>query len=136
MPSKRRFRSAPATPSGKLRPDRAFRTRYFAKQARSGGISDDELWQAILELRRGQGESLGGGVWKKRLDKNRQRAIVLNKVDAFWIFVFLFAKKDQDNITSKDLEGFKKLSKDYERADIESLVEHGEIQEIFNEPRK
>ena len=38
----------------------------------------------------GQGDSLGGGVWKKRLDKNRKRAIVLTKVDRFWVYVLPF----------------------------------------------
>jgi len=71
-----------------------------------------------------------------RVDRNRQRAIILGKVGAFWIFVFLFAKKDQDNITPKELEGFKRLSKDYQHVDLDGLVEHGEIQEICNEPEK
>jgi hypothetical protein len=116
--------------------DRAFKTRYFAKQAKAGGISDKELCGVVADLRKGLGDSLGGGVWKKRLDKNRQRAIILNKVGAFWIFAFLFAKKDQDNITSKELEGFKKLSKDYRSADLEKLKKCGEIQEICDESGK
>ena len=43
---------------------------------------------------------------------------------------------DQDNITSKELEGFKKLSKDYQLADVDRLMERGEIQEICNESEK
>jgi hypothetical protein len=113
--------------------DRAFKARHFAKQARAGGIADKELCEAVKELRKGQGDALGGNVWKKRLDKNRQRSIVLHKAGHFWVFVFLFAKKDRENITLKELAGFKKLSKDYQSTDIERLVKDGEIQEICNE---
>lgn len=94
---------------------------------------DTELCRAAQELQKGQGEPLGGNVWKKRLDKNRQRSIVLNKVGKFWVFVFLFAKKDRENIAGKELEAFKRLSKDYESVDLDTLTKFGEVQEICNE---
>lgn len=31
-----------------------------------------------------------------------------------WIYQYLFAKKDRDNIDEKELEGFRKLAKEYE----------------------
>lgn len=116
--------------------DRAFKTAYFARQAKAARVSDGQLCETIEELRRGQGDSLGAGVWKKRMDSNRRRAIVINKAGAFWVFVFLFAKKDQENITHKELEAFKKLSKDYRSADIERLIEYGEVEEICHESGK
>lgn len=78
----------------------------------------------------GQGDSLGGGVWKKRLDKNRKRAIVLTKVDRFWVYVYLFAKKDRENISAKELKAFKKLSDDYQSADVDRMVKNGDLHEI------
>ncbi len=53
---------------------RAFVTRHFAKDAKAAGIEQAELCEAIEDLEKGQGDSLGGGVWKKRLDKNRYRS--------------------------------------------------------------
>ena len=109
---------------------RAFKTAYFAKQAKDASIDDSELCEAMAALRAGQGDALGGGVWKKRLDKNRHRAIVLAKTDAFWVYVYLFAKNDRENITPKELKAFKKLSGDYQSADIGKMLRNGDLHEI------
>ncbi len=109
---------------------RAFKTSYFGKQAKDASINDSELREAAAELQKGQGDGLGGSVWKKRLDKNRHRAIVLTKTDAFWVYVYLFAKKDRDNITPKELKVFKKLSGDYQSADIARMLKNGDLHEI------
>ena len=58
---------------------RIFKTKWFAREARSHGISDDELYQAIQSALQGKVVDLGGGVYKKRLNKNRDRAIILTK---------------------------------------------------------
>jgi hypothetical protein len=118
------------------RTERVFKTPYFAKQAKGAGISDRELCDATTELRKGQGDPLGGGVWKKRLDKNRQRAIVLTKVDGFWVYVYLFAKKDRENITPKELKAFKKLSGDYQSADVEQMLKNGDLHEICKDEKE
>jgi hypothetical protein len=100
------------------------------KQAQRAGISDDELLDAVAELQKRQGDPLGGGVWKKRLAKNQQRAIVLTKVDKLWVYVYLFAKKDRGNISPKELKAFKKLSGDYQSADVDRMVKNGDLHEI------
>lgn len=72
-------------------------------------------------------------MWKKRLDKNRQRSIVLAKAGDFWIFVYLFAKKDRENITARELTGFKKLAKDYGAlgdAKLAAMLKNGDLEEI------
>ena len=58
---------------------RIFKTKWFAREASSHGISDDELYQAIQSALQGKVVDLGGGVYKKRLNKNRDRAIILIK---------------------------------------------------------
>ena len=126
-PSKQRRPTRHADAAGG---ERVFKTPYFRKQAKEAGISDSELCDAAEKLKKGQGDSLGGGVWKKRLDKNRHRAIVLVKTDAFWVYVYLFAKKDRENITPKELIAFRKLSGDYQSADIERMLENGDLHEI------
>ena len=112
------------------RDERVFKTPYFGRQAKAAGVSDSDLCDATAELQKGQGDPLGGGVWKKRLDKNRHRAIVLTRVGAFWVYVYLFAKKDRENITPKELKGFKKLSGDYQSADVEQMLRNGDLHEI------
>ena len=127
----------PPTKVVKARPaERVFKTSHFRRQAKDAGISDSELCDATTELQKGQGDPLGGGVWKKRLDKNRQRAIVLTKVDGFWVYVYLFAKKDRENITPKELTLFKKLSGDYQSADLDRMLKNGDLHEICGEREK
>ena len=43
---------------------------------------------------RGQADDLGGGVFKKRLNDNMHRSIVLAKGGRHWVFAYLFAKKE------------------------------------------
>jgi DNA-binding transcriptional regulator YiaG len=51
------------------------------------------LLKAIRQVALGQADNLGGGVFKKRLNDNMHRSIVLTKAGEFWIFAYLFAKK-------------------------------------------
>ena len=64
---------------------RTVKTAWFAKAARKALIDEAELCAAIAEVRKGQAEDLGGGVFKKRLDKNRSRSIILAKGRHYWI---------------------------------------------------
>ncbi|MBN0763854.1 type II toxin-antitoxin system RelE/ParE family toxin, partial [Pseudomonas aeruginosa] len=45
---------------------RIFKTKWFAREASSHGISDDELYQAIQSALQGKVVDLGEGVYKKR----------------------------------------------------------------------
>lgn len=62
---------------------RTFKTAWFAKAARKAHISDEELCEAIRQVALGQADDLGGGVFKKRLNKNRHRSIILAKSGRF-----------------------------------------------------
>ena len=61
---------------------RVFKTKWFAREARSHAITDEELCRAIVEAEPGKADALGGGVFKKRLHQNRERAIILAKGEA------------------------------------------------------
>ena len=120
--------------AAKKRP-RVFKTSHFAKTAGRAGIANGELCEAANELSRGQGDDLGGKIWKKRLDKNRYRSIVISRAGNDWIFVYLFAKKDRGNIEPKELAAFKKLAKDYgavNEARLAKLMRSGDLEEICN----
>jgi hypothetical protein len=95
------------------RSDQAFKTAWFSKAARNALIDDEELCKAIRQVMLGQPDDLGGGVFKKRLDKNRSRSIILERVGHYWVYEFLFAKKDRANITYGELAKFRDLAKSY-----------------------
>jgi hypothetical protein len=101
-----------------MRPDvaptvRVFKTAWFAKAARKARIKDGELCEAIAEVRKGQVDDLGGGVFKKRLNRNRHRSIILAKGGERWIYEYLFAKKDRANIEDDEFVDFRALAKSY-----------------------
>ena len=116
---------------------RTFKTAWFAKAARKARISDDELCEAIREVTKGQADDLGGGVFKKRLNKNRHRSIILAKGRRFWVYAYLFAKKDRANIDESELRAFRDLADLYARKtddQIELELEAREIVEICTCP--
>ena len=72
---------------------------------------------------------------EKRLDGNRQRGIVLSKVGRAWVFVFLFAKRDRDDIDERELRAFRKLAADIGRrsdTEVATLIALKELVEICN----
>lgn len=115
---------------------RLFKTKRFALQAGRAWITDEELQGAFLQMLHGQADDLGGGVWKKRLNANRHRSIVLAKGGHYWIYQVLFAKQDQSNITPIELRDLRKLAKAYAQLteeQIGDLLAIKEFVEIFHE---
>ncbi|MEI8703211.1 type II toxin-antitoxin system RelE/ParE family toxin (plasmid) [Mesorhizobium mediterraneum] len=92
---------------------RTFKTAWFAKAARKARIRDVALCKAIAQVALGQAEDLGGGVFKKRLNDNRHRSIILAKSGRFWVYEYLFAKQDRANIDDDELAQFRSLAKAY-----------------------
>ncbi len=85
------------------RVERVFKTAWFAKASKKAHIADEELCSAISQVKLGQADDLGGGVYKKRLGKNQYRSIVIAKGGRYWVYTYLFAKKDRANIDEGDL---------------------------------
>ena len=69
----------------------------------------------------GQAVDLGGGVFKKRLNDNLHRSIILAKARQVWVFEYLFAKKDRENIDDDELAGYRVLAKRYAALNTEQL---------------
>jgi hypothetical protein len=112
---------------------RIFKTAWFAKAAKKARIGNDELCAAIKQVMQGQADDLGGGVFKKRLNDNQHRSIIIAKGGRYWIYTYLFAKKDRDNIESNELAEFKKLAALYSHqtdATIEAELKNGSLLEI------
>jgi len=118
---------------------RAFKTAWFAKAARKARIRDIELCEAFHESMNGQADDLGGGVFKKRLNRNRHRSIILAKGGRYWIYQYLFAKQDRANIRDDELADFRTLAQGYASlgADqIARLLEDNDLTEICHDGKK
>lgn len=114
---------------------RIFKTAWFAKAAKKALITNEALCLAIQQVILGQTDDLGGGVFKKRLNNNRHRSIILAKGSRHWFYTYLFAKKDRDNISSDELTEFKKLAALYglqTNMAIDAAIKNGDLLEICN----
>lgn len=115
---------------------RVFKTAWFAKAAGKRGITDPALCKAMHEVMEGKADFLGSGVWKKRVNDNMDRIIVAAKGGKNWFFVFLFMKKERENITRAEEAAFKKLASSYALltpAAISTLLMSNELVEICHE---
>jgi hypothetical protein len=115
------------------RAGRVFKTAWLSKAARKAHLADEELSSAIREVMLGQADNLGGGVFKKRLGRNLYRSLILAKGGRYWVYAYLFAKKDRANIDDEELTAFRALADLYARktdADIARELQFGELVEI------
>ena len=117
---------------------RAFKTARFTKDAKKAKIKDEELCQAIRQVMLGQADDLGGGVFKKRLNDNLHRSIILAKGGQYWVYEYLFAKKDRDNIEDDELLAFRLLAKSYaglKEHQLGQLIANGDFVEICHDDK-
>lgn len=52
-------------------------------------------------------------MFKKRLSNNQYRSIVLARGGNYWVYEYLFAKRDRANIDEDELKAFRQLAKAY-----------------------
>ena len=109
---------------------RVFKTAWFSKAAGKARIGDDELCLAIAQVVLGQADDLGGGVLKKRLNRNEHRSIVLARGGAYWVYAHLFAKKDRANIGEDELKALRSLAALYARKSAAELARELECREL------
>jgi hypothetical protein len=116
---------------------RVFKAIKFAKEAAKRKISDQELCDAIREIQASpKTYSLGGEVYKKRLNDNMDRSIVLAKGGVHWFYAHLFQKKNQDNISDNELDAFKAAAKVLgilSGTELDAAVKAGKFQEICHD---
>lgn len=112
---------------------RAFKTGWFAKAAKKAKVSDTMLCKAIAQVIAGQADDLGGGVFKKRLSSGLYRSIILARGRDYWVYQYLYAKQDRDNIDDDELKALRLLAKDYatmSQTQVEAQVADGHWIEI------
>ena len=117
---------------------RAFKTAGFTKTAKKARINDKALCEAIQQVLLGQADDLGGGVYKKRLNGNLHRSIILAKGGRYWIYEYLFAKKDLVNIDEGELVAFRLLAKSYAgltQTQVAQLLAAGDFVEICHDDK-
>ena len=115
---------------------RVFKAAWFARAAKKVRIGDPELCVAIQQVMLGQADDLGGGVFKKRLNDNRHRSIVLAKGGRYWVCAFLFANQDRANISPDELVEFRKLAAAYARmtaSELSIALANGDLVEICHD---
>ena len=117
---------------------RVFKTAWFAKAARKAHLDDVELCLAIRETMQGQVDDLGGGVFNKRLNDNMHRSIILAKGGRYWVYEYLFVKKDRGNIADDELLAFRTLAKAYAGLtdkQVEQLLQDKDLTEVCHDDK-
>lgn len=117
-------------------PSRVFKTAWFTRAARKARISDGELGLAIQQVMAGQADDLGGGVFKKRLNDNMHRSIIVAKGGRYWVYAFLFAKQDRANISPDELVALRKLAAAYSQmtaVEVNTGLRNGDLLEICDD---
>ena len=118
--------------------NRAFKTARFSKDSKKAKIKDIELCLGIQQVLLGQVDDLGGGVFKKRLNSNLHRSIILAKGGNYWIYEYLFAKKDRSNIADDELLAFRLLANSYAgltEQQVSQLLVNGDFVEICHDDK-
>ena len=101
-------------------------------------MKDAELCLAIQQVLLGQVDDLGGGVFKKRLNSNLHRSIILAKGGKYWVYEYLFAKKDRANIENDELLAFRLLANSYAgltELQVSQLLVNGDFVEICHDDK-
>lgn len=119
---------------------RVFKTRWFARYARSERISDRSLTEAVRRVERGLVDAdLGGGVIKQRVARPGQgrsggyRVLMAYRRDTRAVFLFGFAKSARDNVADDELATARDIAKGWLQADAEQLtraITENVIQEV------
>lgn len=119
---------------------RIFKTRAFGRFARKERIGDALLCEAIARAERGVVDAdLGGHVIKQRVARPGQgrsggyRTLIAYRSKTRAVFLFGFAKNDQDNIDDDELKELRKAAAamlSWSDDEITALVAGGKWMEI------
>ena len=115
-------------------------TRHFSKWASKQNIPGNGLVTALAELKAGNFEAnLGGHIYKKRIRFEGQgksgsgRTIICYKKGDRAIFIHGFAKNEKSNLSKKELNVFKELSRilfGLSAEEIAIAIENGDFIEV------
>ncbi|MEO9190415.1 MAG: type II toxin-antitoxin system RelE/ParE family toxin [Acetobacteraceae bacterium] len=90
-------------------PLRVLKNRGFSRACRKNGLTDGALCEAVAEIEAGLIDArLGGSLLKKRIAKGSRgksssfRTIVAYRQRDRLVFLYVFGKNEQDNITEQE----------------------------------
>ena len=119
---------------------RIFKTKVFARFARSQQIGNLQLREAVERARRGLIDAdLGGGIIKQRVAREGQgrsggfRVIVAFRSRDRAIFIYGFAKSERENIDDNELKTLREIAAAWLAASIQQIereVTEGRLQEV------
>ncbi|MGD9733436.1 MAG: type II toxin-antitoxin system RelE/ParE family toxin [Desulfamplus sp.] len=115
-------------------------TKWFKKWSRKKSIEDRALLDGIKFVQSGAGSvNLGCGLYKIRLAGQRKgksggyRTFLVYKKEQIAIYIYGFNKNEQENISDKELQMYKKLADTFLNlsiADIDKAVRASELIEL------
>jgi len=122
---------------------RIFQNVWFARFASRERIDARTLVEAVRRAERGQIDAdLGGGVIKQRVARSGQgrsggyRTLLFYRRGDRAVFVFGFAKRDRENISTSDLADLKQAARvtmGLSSPALDRLVEAGKLLEIVDD---
>ena len=117
-----------------------FKTKWLARFARRERITDGSLREAIDRAERGLVDAdLGGGLIKQRVAREGQgrsggyRMLVAYRARGRAVFLYGFAKNEQENIGPDELESLREIAAAWLDADAERIagaIGAKELQEV------
>lgn len=117
-----------------------FKTKWLARFARRERITDGSLREAIDRAERGIVDAdLGGGLIKQRVAREGRgrsggyRMLVAWRQQGRAVFLYGFAKSEQDNISFDELASLREIAAAWLGADtdrITAAIEANELQEV------
>ena len=114
-----------------------FKTKWFARFARRERITDERLREAIDRAERGLVDAdLGGGLIKQRVARERQgrsggyRMLVAYRAHGRAVFLYGFAKNEQENVGSDELLSLREIAAAWLDADADQVTEAIKAKEL------
>ena len=122
---------------------RIFKTKVFAKIAKSAGLTDKTLAQAAKEVEKGLVDAeLSGNLYKNRVPLpgrgkrgGARTILVYSKSPGRTVYLFGFPKNVKDNLISKKLATYRKLEQlhsAFTEGQIKDLIQSKELEEIYD----
>jgi hypothetical protein len=117
-----------------------YKTKLFARFSTIERISDARLIDAVERAADGLVDAdLGGGLIKQRVAREGQgrrggyRTLIAFRSELFAVFLYGFAKKDRENLDTKELRLVRQLAEVWLNSDadmLEEAIEDGRLVEV------
>ena len=105
-----------------------YKTREFARLARKAGIADLQLCEAVARAERGLIDgNYGSELIKQRIARTNQgrsgghRTILFHRRGRQAIFIHVFAKKDQSDLTTDERRIYREAARAFAKLSVEAI---------------